>query len=201
MGVDEIEQAAEAGWYALGLQLIDDGVLPARPASLVKGPLKRALVKALEAGRAEITVNLEGLDDGPTSGVPTEEHITSAGSVSDQTGVGRGGAEFRAACSCGWRGDNRAKRAEAQQDGIDHRRKVLAPDDGAEHREIYKQVTRDTWQTRDSYAYRRADGAVLCSCGEPYSLHNAERFAGSTRDLADSPLTLHRLCDGSLVKL
>jgi hypothetical protein len=31
--------------------------------------------------------------------------------------------------------------------------------------------------------------------------HPVQEFAGSTGELGDSPLVLHRLCDGRLVKL
>ena len=53
------------------------------------------------------------------------EHIVTCGPTSAHTGVGRGGAEYLARCDCWWVGPWRAKRAQAQQDGIDHRREVL----------------------------------------------------------------------------
>jgi hypothetical protein len=108
------------------------------------------------------------------------DHVTLVGPVSDKIGAGRGGAEYQATCSCGWEGRHWPKRAEAQLDGIAHRREAMVI--GEE--------------------YHRASGHVICdSCRKTYREHPVEEFDGSTRDLADSPLVLHRLCDGSLVKL
>jgi hypothetical protein len=110
-----------------------------------------------------------------------EQHVVSVGADS-------GG--WRANCSCGaifsWhqivkQGRVKAKSL-AQQDAAAHLRMIANGDDGEE--------------------YTRADGNVKCVvCTDRYADHPIEEFPGSTSDLGDSPLILHRLCDGRLVKL
>jgi hypothetical protein len=123
--------------------------------------------------------------NGEWKGLLTPEEEIAAHVVT----VGTDNGGWRAKCPCGaefpWhqiiKGPRKAKSA-AQQDAIDHMAEVRRRAHGEE--------------------YTRADGRAICvRCTRTYAEHPSEEWEGSTGDLADSPLTLHRLCDRRLVKL